>query len=252
MAAGRGRAVFVLWSLITAIAATSCGGVLKKKYEYEEEVYLFLDGTATVNVNASVASLVALHGADLPVDPVARVDRRQVRALFEGDGATVTRVSLSRRHGRRFAHVGIDVTDIRRLPRIGPFSWSSYRFNREGDVFVYKQTVGKAVAKPVGDVGWEGNEIVIFRLHIPSKVSFHNAPSRRVERGNILEWEQPLTARLHGEPVDVQVTMEPETILYSTLLLFGTTIVAAAMTFGVILWWVWRRGRESQELPGSA
>ena len=43
--------------------------------------------------------------------------------------------------------------------------------------------------------------------------------------------------------------MEPESILYSTLLLFGVTVVAAAMTFGVVIWWVVRRGRESEELP---
>ncbi len=43
--------------------------------------------------------------------------------------------------------------------------------------------------------------------------------------------------------------MEPESILYTTLLLFGITIVAAAMTFGLVLWWVVRRGRDSEELP---
>ena len=32
--------------------------------EYQEEIYLSLDGTATVNVNASVASLVALRGVN--------------------------------------------------------------------------------------------------------------------------------------------------------------------------------------------
>ena len=252
MPAGRGRVVLVLLSLVAASVATSCGSVLKQKYEYEEEIYLFLDGTATVNVNASVPSLVALRGADLPTDPLARLDRRRVRALFEGDGARVTRVSLSRRNGRRFAHVGIDVSDIRRLSHVAPFSWSSYRFDREGDAFVFKQTVGKPAGKPVGDVGWSGNEVVVFRMHIPSKVSFHNAPSRKVERGNLLEWDQPLSARLHGDPIEVQVTMEPETILYTTLLLFGSTIVAAAVTFGLVLWWVWRRGRAGEELPRSA
>jgi hypothetical protein len=40
------------------------------------------------------------------------------------------------------------------------------------------------------------------------------------------------------------VRMEPESILYSTLLLFGLTVVAAAMTFGIAIWWVVRRGRD--------
>ena len=245
----RGRAtVLVLLVLTAAIATGACSGGLKKKYEYEEEIYLLLDGRATVNVNASVASLVALRGMDLPVDPTARIDRRRVRALFEGAGATVTRVSLSRRNGRRFVHVGIDVVDIRQLSRLAPFSWSSYRFERLGDVFVYKQTVGKPVGKSVGDVGWNGGEAVMFKLHLPSQIPYHNAPSRRVERGNILEWEQPLAERLQGVPVNVDVRMETSSILYSTLLLFGFTIVAAALTFGVVVWLVWRRGRESEGL----
>ena len=248
---GRGGVLVVL-SLVAAIVATSCGGVLRKKYEYEEEMYLFLDGTATVNVNASVASLVALRGADLPIDPEARVDRRRVRAFFEGPGATVNAVTLSRRNGRRFVHVGINVSDVRQLPRLTAFHWSSYRLEREGDLVVYKQKVGKPEGKPLADIGWTGSEAVMFKMHLPSQIPYHNAPSKRVERGNILEWEQPLAERLRGVPVDVEVRMEPESILYTTLLLFGTTIVAAALVFALVIWWVWRRGRESEQLSQSA
>jgi hypothetical protein len=85
-------------------------------------------------------------------------------------------------------------------------------------------------------------------MHLPSQIPYHNAPSKRVERGNILEWEQPLAERLRGVPVDVEVRMEPESILYTTLLLFGSTIVAAALVFAVVIWWVWRRGREPEQL----
>lgn len=242
MPAARRRRVLLLLCVV-AVFTAACGGVLKKQYEYEEEIYLFLDGTATVNVNASVASLVALRGADLPVDPGARVDRRRVRALFEGRGVTVTRVSLSRRNRRRFVHVGLDVADIKQLAHLAPFSWSTYDFARQGDVFVYRQVVGKPAGNPIGDVGWTGREAVMFKMHLPSEIPYHNAPSKRTERGNILEWEQPLSDRLRGVPVDVQVSLEPETILYTTLLLFGTTIVAAVATFGAVLWWVWRRGK---------
>jgi hypothetical protein len=89
--------------------------------------------------------------------------------------------------------------------------------------------------------------MVVFKMHIPSEIPYHNAPSRQTERGNILRWEQPLAARLKGEPLDVEVRMEPESILYSTLLLFGATVVAAAITFAVIIWWVVRRGRDSEK-----
>jgi hypothetical protein len=234
---------FVLFCLL---ASSACAGGLKKEYEYEEELYLRLDGSATLNVNASVASLAALHGADLPVDPRARVDRDQVRAFFAGPGAEVSRVSLSRRDGRRFVHVGIDVADLRQLPRLTPFAWSSYRFVRQGDVFDYRQVVGKSAGRDVGDVGWTGAELVAFRMHIPSEIPFHNAPSKKTQRGNILEWEQPLKARLAGEPIEINVQMAPESILYTTLILFGATVVAAALTFAIVIWLVVRRGRKQQ------
>jgi hypothetical protein len=82
-----------------AVLVGGCSGLLKEQYEYEEELYLSLDGSATLNVNASVAALVALRGADLDVDPRARLDRNRVRAFFEGPGVEVARVSTSRRDG---------------------------------------------------------------------------------------------------------------------------------------------------------
>ena len=237
---GRRLRVFLL---LCVCAASACGGALKREYEYEEEIYIRLDGSATVNVNASVAALAALRGAELPVDPAARVDRNQVRALFAGSGAEVSRVSLSRRDGRRFVHVGVEVEDLRQLSRLTPFSWSTYRFERQGDAFEYRQVVGKPFVREIGDVGWTGSELVAFRMHIPSEIAFHNAPSRKVQRGNILEWEQPLAARREGEPLEIAVQMEPESILYTTLILFGSTVVAAALTFAVVIWLVVRRGR---------
>ena len=52
---------------------------LSRKYEYEEETYVNLDGSATVYVNAAVPALVALRGVDLPHDARARLDRNDVR-----------------------------------------------------------------------------------------------------------------------------------------------------------------------------
>ncbi len=111
-------------------------------------------------------------------------------------------------------------------------------------VLEYQQVVGPSAAKAVGDVGWNGNELVAFRMHIPSVIAYHNAPSKEVQRGNILEWEQPLVERLKSVPVDVEVNMEPDSILYTTLLLFGSTILLAAVAFGVVIWRVARHGRE--------
>jgi len=232
--------------LLCALAVSACGvrSPFKPQPEYEEEIYLALDGTATVNVNASIASLVALRGVDLPTGVRERVDRAEVRRFFEGAGATVTSVSLSRRHKRRFAHVSIDVDDVRKLSQLAPFAWSRYRLDPREDAVDFQQTVGKGTGRPVSNVGWDGSEIVAFRMHIPSEILFHNASE--AQRGNILEWDQPLSARLTGEALDLQVNMEPRSILYSTLLLFGGTVLAAAAAFAIAIWLIARKGRTAE------
>ena len=242
--------------LIVASVLSACGGrLIKKQYEYEEELYLALDGSATLNVNASVPALVALRGADLNPSPRARFERERIRAFYEGPGVAVTALSSSRRYGRRFVHVSMDVADVRALQRLAPFAWSTYRFARDGDVYDFKQVVGAPAARSVGDVGWNGSELIAFRMHVPSKIAYHNTPSRRAERGNILEWEQPLADRLRGTPVDIEVQMETQSILARTLLLFGASIVAAVATLAATLWWIARRGQgaggSGQEVAGS-
>lgn len=237
--------------LVCAIGSACAGaGVFKPDYEYEEELYLALDGSATLNVNASVASLVALRGADLDPDPRARIDRDAVRAFFGAPAVPVT-VSLSRRDGRRFVHVSVRVADVHELSRLSPFAWSSYRFDRRDDTYEFEQTVGPParseasglVGRVLPDLPWAGDEIIAFRMHLPSAITFHNAPSRRIDRGNILAWEQPLADRLAGQPLELQVQLEPTSILTRTLLLFGSAVIAAAAALLAVIWWIGRRGR---------
>ena len=238
-----GRVALCAVLCCSAIAAACSGRVLKPQYEYEEELYLDLDGSATLNLNASVPALVALHGADLPTDARARLDRDRVRALFAYPGSDVT-LSTSRRDGRRFVHVSVQVDDVRRLAQIRMFGWSTYDFRRDSDRIDFNQVVGPSRGRDVGDVGWDGTELIAFRMHLPSEILFHNS-SADVRRGNILEWEQTLSARSGGEPLELRVQMAPESILYTTLLLFGSTVVAAALTFAAVVWWLARRGRHT-------
>jgi hypothetical protein len=247
---GTPRRAAIVLALACAMAAAACGGgIFKQQYEYEEELYLQLDGSATAYVNASIPALVALRGADLNVDPRSRPERERLRTLFTAAGARVTTPTFSRRDGRRFVHLRIDVDDVRQLARVAPFAWSTYRFERQGDILVYTQHVGKAAQKDVGNVGWKGDEMVSFKMHLPSEIPFNNSP-KPVQRGNILQWEQPLADRLVSAPLEIEAHLEPESILYTTLMLFGGTIVAAALTFAVIIWWVARRGR-AEHLPSS-
>lgn len=229
--------------LVAAVLMAACGtNPLSRKYEYEENVYLELDGSATVYVNAAVPALVALRGAALPVDPTARLDREAVRDLFDSPASRVANVSMSRRDGRRYVHVRLDVPDLHRLGEAPVFAWSTYRFAVDGTSAEYTQSIGAAAGREVGEVGWTGRELVAFRLHLPSRVTFHNAPSREVLRGNIIVWEQPLEERREGRPIDIQVRMGRESILASTLLLFGAMIGLVALTFAGFIWFMTSRG----------
>ena len=237
--AGRSQGLRAVVAAAIAFSLTACSGnPLSRKYEYEEEIYLRLDGSATVYVNAAVPALVALRGFDLPTDPRARLDRQDVRALYDSPVGQVENVSASRRDNRRYVHLRIEVPDIRRLAEAPAFSWSRYGFAEKDGSFEYAQRVGASANQPVGDVGWQGSELVAFRLHLPSRVTFHNSPSREVLRGNIIAWEQPLNERLQGTPVEIQVLMDTDSILSRTLLLFGAMMVLVALTFVSFIWFI--------------
>ena len=231
---------------LAAVSACGGGGGLFRQYEYEEDVYLSLDGTATIYVNSSIAALNALRGTSFDARPSASIDREAIRRYFSSPVANVARVTTSRRNGRQFVHARVEVDDIRRLSEGAPFAWSAYRFKEGDGQFLYEQAIGPAAGIDVGDVGWNGGEIVAFRLHVPSKIDFHNT-RRSIGRGNILVWEQPLAERLRGEPLTLDARMATQSILYRTLWLFGSTMAAVALTFALVIWWTLRRGPKPVE-----
>jgi hypothetical protein len=236
-------------ALVLVATAAACGGSgfhLFRQYEYEEDITLSLDGSATVNVNTSIAALDALHGTSFDTNPIAQIDPKTIAGYFDAPGTRVTRVNVSRRSNRRFVQVRMEVADVRQLSRDPAFSWSTYEFTRNDGEFAYRQVVARAAGKDVGNVGWTGGEFVRFRLHLPSKITYHNTHAD-IGRGNILAWEQPLADRLRGEPLTLEARMETESILYRTLFLFAFTCVAVAIAFALIIWWV-RRGPRAVEV----
>lgn len=236
---------------LALLLLTSCARPFGRHYEYEEELFIDLDGSATIVVNTSVAALAALHGLDVSLDPAAPVDRDAIRAFYTSPVTEVTRVSRPwRRDGRRFVQVRLEVTDVRKLPSVKPFAWATYAFATQGDGLQFVQQLGPVEGRPVGDVGWDGNELVAVRMHIPSRVTYHNAPSRLVERGNILTWEQSLTSRLEGEPLAIDVRFGSQRILVLTVALFLAAMAAAAITVGGLVWWVVRKGHQRAQRAG--
>jgi hypothetical protein len=236
--------------LLCVLCASACAGgtTLFRQYEYEEEIYLSLDGTATVYVNTSLAALNALRGTTFDTRPGARVDSAAVRAYYSTPDTEVTRITQWRRSNRRFVQVRMDVGDIRRLGASAPFAWSAYQLRRDGNLVVYQQNIGASAEGGAPDPGWKGNELVAFRLHLPSKIRYHN--TRGLEsRGNILAWEQPLSDRMRGDPLTIEARMDTQSILYTTLWLFGMTFLAVAAAFAAIIWFVMRRGAEAPVEP---
>jgi hypothetical protein len=256
----RARGAAACGLIVVLAIAAGCGrgggGLFGKQYEYEEEIFLDLDGSATITVNASLASLATLRGLDVPYGPDAEVDRDRIRALFSSPVAEVTHVSRAwRRDGRTFVQVELDVPDIRRLPEAAPFAWSTYSLTPvEEEGVEFRQRVGASAFTPgtLKNVGWSGKELVAFRVHLPSRIRYHNArdvdtnQTLQHERGNILRWEQYLNDRLDGTPVELEVRMDGQSILYTTLWLFAGAFAAALALLASLVWWTFRRGAKQE------
>jgi hypothetical protein len=236
-------ALLAACALAIAVAGCGAGGLFGREYEYEEELYLKVDGSATVVVNASLPALSALRGAPSFEDGSGDVDREAVRRFFTSPVTEVGRVSKPwRRHGRTFVQVRVTTPDVRSLGKAVPFAWSAYTFAERDETITFVQALGPSML-PNAAGPWQGNELVAVRLHVPAKIQFHNAPSKKVERGNIVSWEQPLRDRLAGKPLRVEVRMERNSILAWTLTIFGASAAAAAVLFVLVIWWVRRKGR---------
>jgi hypothetical protein len=261
--ASRTRAM-VLAALVAAAAPAACGhgGLLSPPYEYEEDLTLQLDGSATLVVNASIPALIVLHGLPLNPDPHLRADetRRRLREVYTSPQAEVLRVNTWTKYGRRFVGVRLRIPDIRALPKAAPFAWSSYDLHQEHGHHVWRHTLGPPASsgRTTLDVGWKGNELIAFRVHLPSRVLFYNArdvddPSRirTIDRGNIITWEQRLADRLANKPIAwaedrtagvMEVRMDSQSILYRTLWLFALAFTAAIAVLALLIWLAVRRG----------
>jgi hypothetical protein len=254
------RAAAVAIVLAALVAACNGRGPLGSEYEYEEDLTLSLNGSATLVVNASVPALVALRGLPLDPDPRTRADqlKKQLQDLYASPQTRVGRISTWTRHGRRFVGIHLTVSDVRALSQAAPFSWAKIELREEGEQVVFREALSKPAAAPdaLAKAGLTGDEVVAFRLHLPARIRFQNShyldrpDSRPTSRGNILTWEQRLGQRLAGLPIayaedrtsDVmEVRMDRASILYRTLWLFALAFVAALLVIAGLIWLTIRR-----------
>lgn len=245
-------------------AAAGCSNPLARQYEYEEQLYLDVDGSAELVVASSIAALVALRNLPLDPDPSVPVDRERVRQLFSDPACGEVTVGRPwTRGGRRFVQIALEQDDVRRFAGCGPVSWSTFSFERTGTEGAqsevhYRQVVGAPAPGDPGQVNWTGRELVGFKLHLPSRILHHNV--RRIEdgeageadRGNILTWEQTLADRRASRPIDMEVRMLGQSILNRALWLFAGAFTAAVTLILSIVWVVVRRARAKARLELGA
>ena len=229
--------------------SAGCTNPFGRQYEYEEQVFPAVDGSAEIIVNTSVAALMALRGISIgAVD--ARPDRDATREIIAKSGCPVTYVGRPwSRNGRHFVQIRLAAAQIATLSTCPLLSWSTYALEPFEDGLRYHQRVGAPSESTPPGVEWSGQELVAFRIHVPSRVRYHNVKrledgkDGKMDRGNIGSWEQTLADRRAGKPIDIEVRMDAESILRRTLWLFAGSIVAAALTMVTIVWFVKRRGR---------
>jgi hypothetical protein len=218
-------ATFVL-IVLTGAAAAGCGsGGLFRPYEYEEDVYLSLDGSATVYVNASIPALDVLRGAPFDADPRARLDRDAVRRFYTTPVTRVTAINESRRSGRRHPATTIAVDDIRKLGDACP-AWSPtisiWTTNKPSTASRLARWPDNGPSMQDGTAAKSSRSGFICR----AASRMHNAGANNMKRATSWCGSSPFPIAFAGRLV--LDAMRTESILYSALTLFGFTCVAVA------------------------
>src|SRR5262245_66259206 len=121
------RALFALCVLSSA-ASVACGTNLFRQYEYEEDMFLSLDGSATITLSASIPALNALRGTSFDPSPNARTARDAIRRYVASPVTRGIWGRPSRRTNRRFVQVRPEASDVRSPNEAPPFPWPQYQF----------------------------------------------------------------------------------------------------------------------------
>src|SRR5690606_28082722 len=96
------------------LSGIGCSNPLARQYEYSEQLYLDVDGSAELVIDSSIAAFVALRNLPLDPSPDVPVDREAVALLFAEPACGEVTVNRPwRRHGRRFVQVVLEQADVR-------------------------------------------------------------------------------------------------------------------------------------------
>jgi hypothetical protein len=232
----------VALALLLATALRGC-----VHYEYEHEFWLRVDGSGTVNVTGRPGLWTAFKGLALDEnDPDGM--RKAVRALFEGSGLEVRRVTVVRRRGHRYLFVSADFKDVNRISYTPAFPDLRVGLRHEAGRLQLDGSWQRPLEATGGERDREG--LIAVRFHLPSKVYGHRNAAEGLERGNILAWREETAAALDGGRLELGADMDERSILFSTVMLFASAVVLAVLLLAGALWAVVRRGRRDLARSG--
>lgn len=224
--------------VLLALAAAAC-----PVYEYEEEVFLEVDGAGRFRLSGSTALFPAFH------DLSGAMTLDEVRAHFEAPGVELTSVRETRRGGRTFVHVQGRFDDWNDLCGHPAFRHRECRLlgsdeSLELRLVVPPARTGRSTGRAPADAR------IAFRFHFPSSVSYHNSPTG-LERGNILRWERE-ARELGREPFRIEAHFGRRSVLATTLTILVAALAIVVLSVALTLVFLVRKGRRQLEADRSA
>jgi hypothetical protein len=199
-----------------------------------------------VFVSGQPALWAAFKGFERP-DAEASALRSAARELFERSGLRVRKVSVTRRHGRRYLFVAADFDAVNRLPGTPAFPDLQIRLVPEGERLRLQ-----GAWRPRGRAAAPADGLMAVRFHLPSRIFAHDNAANGVERGNIVAWRQDVAQGLAGRPLEFGAVMDQRSILFSTVSVFGAAIAAGLGLLACAAYWVLRTGRRREAMAASA
>jgi hypothetical protein len=217
------------------------------RYEYQEDLYLEVDGSGEIRVSCSKDIFTLLYGTDEQLDDAGLAD------FWESPELQVVSVSRSRRQGRDFLFIRSRFEDVNRLSDRTIFQGRRYQLEAGEESLTL--TVNIQGGRERNDKKRFPNGRFRFRIHFPSPVRNHNSETG-VERGNIITWEQPVVDHLEGEPFHIEARFDRRTVFSVTLTLLAIALGVVVLTVSASLYIVVRIGRRQLAAqtgrPGSS
>lgn len=225
-----------------ALALPAC-----TSYEYEEEVFLEVDGSGRLRMSGSSEILEVLH-ADSNRGNGGSTSSMTSR--FEGPGFELDSVRETERDGRSFVHVQGRFTNWNELCALPAFADRECRLDVTDDD---ELELYLTLPSPEGDIpeGVPPGASLALRFHFPSAVNYHNAHGD-MERGNIIVWERTVSEHFNATALVVEARFERRSVLATTVIILGTAVSVVLFSVALALLLIVRKGRRQLALETDA